>query len=125
MKRISILYSFRSFFTKEKKNGNKNQTEGSVSMTLIFLLIFSSIAKLKERKRKKDYAMTVRYRKLLRRVYAIMEGEDTTTNVPQFAKQIRKLYAEKQITAVHYHELMKYLSAHYYAQRLARRRGAR
>ena len=90
-------------------------------MTLIILLVLSSIAKLKERKRKKDHALVVRYRNLLKRVYAIMDGEDTTTNVPQFAKQIRKLYIEKQITATHYYELMKYLSAHYYVERLARR----
>ena len=91
-------------------------------MTLIILLVLSSIAKLKERKRAKDQALIVRYRKLLKRVYAIMDGEDTTTNVPQFAKQIRNFYAEKQITAAHYHELMKYLSAHYYVERLIRHR---
>lgn len=91
-------------------------------MTLIIMLIMSSIAKLKERKRAKDHAMTVRYHKLLKRVYAIMDGEDTETNVPQFAKEIRKMYVEKKISANHYHELMKNLSAHYYVERLIRRR---
>lgn len=91
-------------------------------MTLLILLALSAIAKLRERKKAKDHALDVRYHKLMRRVYAIMEGEDTTTNVPKFAKEIRRLYVEKQITAVHYHDLMKYLSAHYYVERAIRRR---
>ena len=91
-------------------------------MTLIILLVLSSIAKIKERKRAKDHALTVRYRRLLQRVYAIMDGEDTTTNVPKFAKEIRRLYVDKQITAAQYHELMKNLSAHYYVERLIRHR---
>ena len=86
-------------------------------MTVLILLVLSAIAKFKERKKAKDHAVNVRYLRLKKRVYAIMDGEDTTTNVPKFAKEIRKLYAEKQIAAEHYHELMKYLSAHYYVER--------
>lgn len=91
-------------------------------MTLIILLALSAIAKIKERKKAKDHALIVRYHELMDRVYAIMDGEDTTTNVPKFAKEIRKLYLDKQILAEHYHELMKNLSAHYYVERLTRRR---
>lgn len=91
-------------------------------MTILILLVLSSIAKLKERKRKKDRILIARYQKLKKRVYAIMDGEDTTTNVPKFAKEIRKLYIEKQITASQYHDLMKYLSAHYYVERFILRR---
>ena len=90
-------------------------------MSLLFLLVLSAIAKLKERKRAKDIALNVRYERLKKRVYAIMDGEDTTTNIPKFAKEIRRLYSEKQITAVHYNDLMKHLSAHYYVERLVRR----
>ena len=86
-------------------------------MTLLILLALSAFAKLKERKRKKDFMLDSTYRELRGRVYAIMDGEDTTTNVPKFAKEIRKLYIEKQITAFHYNDLMKYLSAHYYVER--------
>ncbi|MBQ3490610.1 MAG: hypothetical protein IJA86_08470 [Clostridia bacterium] len=86
-------------------------------MTLLFLLVLSAIAKLKERKKKKNRILNSRYLELRKRVYAIMDGEDMTTNVPKFAKEIRKLYIGKQITAVHYHDLMKYLSAHYYVER--------
>ena len=86
-------------------------------MTLIILLVLSAIAKLKERKRKNDRMILARYHELRDRVYAIMEGEDRTTNVPKLAKEIRKLYVEKQITAVHYNDLMKCLSAHYYVER--------
>lgn len=88
-------------------------------MTLLILLLLSGIAKLRERKKARDYALSVRYHKLMERVYAIMDGEDTTTNVPKFAKDIRRLYIERQITAVHYHELMKHLTAHYYVERFA------
>ena len=86
-------------------------------MTLIILLVLSAIAKLKERKRKNDRMILARYHELRDRVYAIMEGEDRTTNVPKLAKEIRNLYVEKQITAVHYNDLMKCLSAHYYVER--------
>ena len=86
-------------------------------MTLLILLVLSAIAKFKERKKKNDRVLIATYHKLRDRVYAIMEGEDQSTNVPKFAKEIRKLYVEKQITAVHYNNLMKCLSAHYYVER--------
>lgn len=86
-------------------------------MTLLILLVLSAIAKFKERKKKNDLFLLAKYHELRDRVYAIMEGEDKTTNVPKLAKEIRKLYVEKQITAIHYNDLMKCLSAHYYVER--------
>ena len=86
-------------------------------MTLLILLALSAIAKFKERKKRNDRILIARYYELRDRVYAIMEGEDKTTNIPKFAKEIRKLYVEKQITAIHYNDLMKCLSAHYYVER--------
>jgi len=91
-------------------------------MTIIILLLLSTIAKFKERKRKKDRAEIARYLELRKRVYAIMDGEDTVTNVPKFAKAIRKIYIEKQISAAHYNDLMKHLTAHYYVERFISRR---
>lgn len=91
--------------------------ERSVVMTLLILLALSAIAKFKERKKQSNLALIARYHELRDRVYAIMEGEDRTTNVPKLAKEIRKLYVGKQITAVHYNDLMKCLSAHYYVER--------
>lgn len=86
-------------------------------MTLLILLVLSAFAKFKERKKKNERIIVARYYELRDRVYAIMEGEDKTTNVPRLAKEIRKLYIEKQITAIHYNDLMKCLSAHYYVER--------
>jgi hypothetical protein len=53
-----------------------------------------------------------------------MDGEDTTTDVRKFAKEIRKMYTERQITATHYNDLMKYLSAYYYVERCSFKRKA-
>ena len=93
------------------------ETERSVVMTLLILLALSAIAKFRERKKQNDLAIIARYHELRDRVYAIMEGEDRTTNIPKLAKEIRKLYVGKQITAIHYNDLMKCLSAHYYVER--------
>ena len=83
-------------------------------MAILFLFSFSIIAKVKERKRKKNYALFIRYSKLKKRVLAIFDGDDTTTDVRKFAKEIRKCYVEKEISATHYEDLMKYLGAHYF-----------
>ena len=84
---------------------------------MLIILALSLFAKWKEAKKKKNRAMFLTYKALSKRVFAIMEDEDTTTDVKKFAKEIRQTYIEKKISAEHYYDLMKYLSSHYFFMR--------